>query len=131
MTVTHVVLRRADAIGTGARVAASMQLYASHYFDAAVGITLVWPAGSGSTLTYYNRSRVDTFGGVLGGLVRRIVRSRARSTLESVLAALQRRVAPQAADDTSGRDPGAAFARPLPGAAPRSIIAWSTESAPW
>jgi hypothetical protein len=60
---------------------ASKQVYADHYFDASLGITVVLddPADStGNTiyLAYLNRSRIDLLGGVLGPLRRSLVRGR-------------------------------------------------------
>jgi hypothetical protein len=60
---------------------ASKQIYASHYFDASLAITLAADDpmdSSGHTiyLAYINRSRIDLLGGTFAGLVRGVVRRR-------------------------------------------------------
>lgn len=92
VSVTHLRLGAAEAVAPGARMATSLQLYASHYFEGSLGVTILWPVDGGSTLVYYNRSRVDTFDGLFGGMVRRMVRSRARSGMRDHLGALQQRL---------------------------------------
>lgn len=72
-------------------VISSRQLYASHYFDASLGLTVLARDESGSVLAYLNRSRVDAFGGG-GGITRRIVRSRARGALIDSFAELRDRL---------------------------------------
>lgn len=92
VSVTHLLMGPAPEAGPGAWMATSLQLYASHYFDASLGLTLLWPHADGSTLVYYNRSRVDTFEGLLGGMLRRMVRSRARSAVRTQMRDLQQRL---------------------------------------
>ena len=60
---------------------ASKQIYASHYFEASLAITLAAddpadPAGRSIYLAYVNRSRIDLLGGALAGLARGMVRGR-------------------------------------------------------
>jgi hypothetical protein len=69
---------------------ASKQIYADHYFDASLGITVVLddPADStGNTiyLAYLNRSRIDLLGGVLGPLRRSLVRGRLQEGMKKNL----------------------------------------------
>jgi hypothetical protein len=77
---------------------ASKQIYAMHYYDASLGLTLLLPeraAGSPTTyIAYLNRSRIDLFDGTFGGVARRIVAGRARSVVEEQLQRLQRILAP-------------------------------------
>jgi hypothetical protein len=72
-------------------VAASRQLYATHYFDSSLGLTiLLTDAGQArsTVLVYVNRTRVDVFGGLLGRMKRSLVASRLHGTVErSLLAA--------------------------------------------
>jgi hypothetical protein len=79
VSVTHVVMQPPAG---GAAAVATKQVYASHYSDASLGVTLLVErpsAGAPRTLVIYtNRTRLDVFGGILGGLKRPIVRSRAR-----------------------------------------------------
>ena len=96
VTVTHLTIAHTDARTPVKYVAASRQIYADYYFDASLGLTLLLDdvsAGAPATLVVYvNRSRVNAFHGILGGITRRIVRSRARSALEHHLQELQRLV---------------------------------------
>ena len=78
-TVTHVSLY----VQPGRAVIASKQIYASHYFDASLGLTAVLDDGEaapgpGMYLVYINRSRIDLLSGFLGGLRRTVVRGRLR-----------------------------------------------------
>jgi hypothetical protein len=70
-------------------VAASKQIYGSHYFDSSLGITILLDAGDSSVpacfLVYVNWSRLDALRGFWGGLKGAIVRSRTRSTMGSSL----------------------------------------------
>ena len=90
VTVTHLAIAELDGAGPDAFAAASKQIYASHYFDASLGVTvLVGGAPEGrprSRLVYANRSRIDALAGFWGGLKRAVVRSRTRSGLRNSLA---------------------------------------------
>jgi hypothetical protein len=99
VSVTHLAVARTAHTSPAAYVAASKQLYADHYFDASLGLTvLVDDSGGGrrgTIVAYLNRSRVDVFDGWLGSITRVVVRARARSALASYLAELQQRLGPQ------------------------------------
>lgn len=65
--------------------AASKQIYSSHYFDASLGLTFVLDDDSDPAamyLVYVNRSRVDVFHGLFGGVKRSMIRSRMGSAVE-------------------------------------------------
>jgi hypothetical protein len=72
---------------------ASKQIYASHYFEASLGLTALAPAGQGFYLLYYNRSRADALRGGFSGMVRGKVQGRTRDgaleNLEKVKAYLE------------------------------------------
>ena len=93
VSVTHLVTARITGETPVDYVIASKQIYASHYFDASLGLTVLLRDRSGppelTYLVYVNRSRVDIFGGVFGGVARAIVSSRARSVVSDVLVKLQ------------------------------------------
>lgn len=77
ISVTHVTIFRLP----GQTWIASKQIYASHYFDASLAITLLVddptdPSGSSIYLAYVNRSRIDLLGGAFAGFVRHMVRGR-------------------------------------------------------
>ena len=86
VTLTHVIIR--PPIG-GVAVIASKQIYASHYVTASLGLTVLVDQGSAAgprtLLVYMNRTRVDLFGGFLGGVKRPLVRSRAKSGAERMI----------------------------------------------
>jgi hypothetical protein len=99
VSVTHLAI-----VGTagenGADFAiASRNLYGSHYLDASMAITLLLRDRSAATpatyVAYLNRSRVDVFGGLFGGMIRRIVTSKARGAAADYLDALRRRLEAQ------------------------------------
>jgi hypothetical protein len=72
---------------------ASKQIYGSHYYDASLGLTILLRDGSGPSpatyVAYVNRSRVDVFGGLFGGLARSLVSSKAKGTVSDQLARLR------------------------------------------
>lgn len=93
ISVTHMAIYRAGGSPV-AYAAASKQLYGSHYFDSSLGLTLLLRDEQPSSviLVYLNRSRIDALDGLLGGLKRAIVRSRARSAMEQTLTRIRQRL---------------------------------------
>ena len=93
VSITHVAIA---AIGDSpvAYALASKQIYAMHYYDASLGLTLLVPdrtaAVPATYVVYLNRSRIDLFDGVFGGVTRRIVAGRARALVAEQLHRLQR-----------------------------------------
>lgn len=74
-SVTHVIVFRQP----GQAVIASKQIYASHYFEASLGITFALddPGSAGNMyLVYVNRSSIDLLGGFFGGFRRAMLRGR-------------------------------------------------------
>jgi hypothetical protein len=84
ISVTHVSIYRRP--GSGRTLIASKQIYASHYFEASLGLTalVVSPQGEEPSfyLLYLNRSRSDALHGAFSGLARGQVKSRARSGMQ-------------------------------------------------
>jgi len=108
VSVTHLAISRTASESPADYVVASKHLYGTHYYDASLGLTLLVRDRSSSSsvtyLVYVNRSRVDVFGGVFGGITRKIVTSKARSTVADQLARLQRTLEGQfATAQPSGR----------------------------
>lgn len=69
---------------------ATKQLYATHYFDSSLSLTLLTGAAGGegpaaTYLLYANRSRLDTLGGLLGGVRRRVIETHVLDGLRDVL----------------------------------------------
>jgi hypothetical protein len=93
ITLTHAVI---VTPATGVTGIATRQLYASHFFHASLGLTVVvdanGPHGPGVMIVYLNRSRTDAFSGILGPVKRAAVRSRARGTAERLLNGLKARL---------------------------------------
>ena len=92
-SITHLAISRSTDGSPVDYAIASKHIYGTHYVDASLGLTFLLRDRSSSSpsmyLVYMNRSRVDIFGGMLGGLARTIVSSRARSTVADELARLQ------------------------------------------
>lgn len=90
LSVTHLAITCVIDREPERFIAASRQLYGSHYFDASLGITILLDdpghPSAGSYLVYVNRSRLDALGGFFGAVKRLIVRSRTRSAMSTSLA---------------------------------------------
>ncbi|MEO7272565.1 MAG: hypothetical protein ABIX28_18440 [Vicinamibacterales bacterium] len=101
VSITHVATVAAVDDSPVAYAIGSKQLYAMHYYDASLGLTLLVPdraaAGPATYVVYLNRSRIDLFDGMFGGVARRIVASRAKGLVAEQLQRLQRVLAPDAA----------------------------------
>ena len=80
----------------GEAVIVTTQIYASHYIDGSVAVSVLMPdapgAASGFYWLYVNRSRVGPLGGLLGTLSRPIVQRRARAGLAKSLVQTQQRL---------------------------------------
>lgn len=96
ISLTHVAILPAVGESPVNFAIASKQIYAMHYFDASLGLTLLVrdltaPALTPATyVVYLNRSRIDLFEGLLGGVTRRIVVGKARGLVAEQLGRLQR-----------------------------------------
>lgn len=98
-TVTHLAIARTTLDSPAEYAVASKQIYGSHYYDASLGLTILLRDHSdpvpATYVAYVNRSRVDVFGGLFGGIARGIVTSKAKGTvahqLERVKDTLERR----------------------------------------
>ena len=68
---------------------ASKQIYATHYFEGSLGISVATPAGptsqDGFFLMHLNRSRIDSLRGMLGGMKRALGSRRLRRAMEDSL----------------------------------------------
>jgi len=94
VSVTHLAIARMTS-GPAAYAIASRQIYSTHYFDASLGLTILVPdpaTDASMYVVYLNRSRVDVFKGMFGGVARRIVTTRARTLVSDLLGKLQRRM---------------------------------------
>jgi hypothetical protein len=94
ISVTHVAIVREDEGRAVQYAIATKQIYAMHYFDASLGLTLLAPDTKAAMpaiyVVYLNRSRIDLFGNLFGGVARKIVAGRARSLVADLLARVQK-----------------------------------------
>ncbi len=121
ISATHAVVFRVPG-HPHVLVGVAKQLYAIHYFQASMGLSIAVddgtdPARPSMYLVYTNQFSIDAFDGVLGGLRRSITRSRAGGKVVEALEGLRRNleqpdVAPARQDVTDGC--------PLPPARPRA-----------
>jgi hypothetical protein len=105
ISITHLAIAAGEEPAPAEHAVASKQIYATHYFDASLGLTVLLrdeqaPAPA-TYVVYLNRSRVDMFGGFFGGVTKTIVTGKARGTVGDHLTLLQQRLERQ-------------FARPRP-----------------
>jgi hypothetical protein len=93
ISITHVAIAAAVDDSPVAYAIGSKQIYAMHYYDASLGLTLLVPdrtaASPATYVVYLNRSRIDLFDGLLGGVARRIVAGKARGVVADQLQRLQ------------------------------------------
>jgi hypothetical protein len=89
ISVTHVTIYQGAGEDQPAVLIASKQIYASHYFDASLGLTaLVQGDVDGNELQYLlylNRSRAHGLGGMFSGVRRSLVGGRLRKNIEKTL----------------------------------------------
>lgn len=93
LSMTHLAVTEVADGSAFAYAIGSKQIYAAHYYDASLGLTVLIRAQSdplpATYLVYFNRSRIDVFGGPFARLGRALVSSRARSTVGGLLQRLQ------------------------------------------
>ncbi len=106
-SLTQVHMVRSGGPAMRGVVAAGTQIFATHYYDASLGITMLVRGAPGghNYLVYVNRSSVDVLGGAFGGLTRWMVQRRIRSESAAVLRGLAERL-------ESGEPPPEAAAAP-------------------
>lgn len=98
VTVTHVRFWRSEAAPFAlAAVSASAQIFATHYTNAALGLTTVVCESPGAPcyLVYVNRTQVDFFGGILGGVKRAVAGQRVESQTPDIVRGLRDRLQTQ------------------------------------
>lgn len=96
--LTHVSIYRWSQSELNGYMIASRQIFADHYYDASLGLTILIDRppqdgkSPGSYLIYINRSRIDMLGGFLSSLRRAITLPRIRKGLESHMKIMRLRV---------------------------------------
>ena len=84
VSITHVVVLRTTMLGKPWAIIGSKQLYADHYFEASLGLTMIAgesanPSVPGISVAYFNRSQTDGLRGWAASLERSFVERRIRS----------------------------------------------------
>jgi hypothetical protein len=97
LSVTHVTIFKRTLENRTEVLIASKQLYANHYFEGSLGLTIFvegnqGPATSRSYLMYLNRSRADALQGMFIGLKRSVIGARVRDGLAKNLILIKRRL---------------------------------------
>jgi hypothetical protein len=95
VSISHVSVYQ-DPAQPSVMMGASRQLYATHYFEASLGLTFAVDDGGtirpGIYLIYVNRTMADALTGSFGKVRRSVVHNRTRDGVEETLAALKRRL---------------------------------------
>jgi hypothetical protein len=94
--LTHFAIGPIAPRNTDPVVAASLQLYASHYVDASLSVVVLLGGdlpGQDCHVVYVSRARMKATAGRFGGITRRIIESRARDALRRFLETLKTRSA--------------------------------------
>ena len=96
VSITHVAIYKRTRGNRTEVLVASKQLYASHYFDASLGLTAFVEgnerAASGSYLLYLNRSRIGALRGFFVSLKRSVIGAQIRQGLAKNLMLVKRRL---------------------------------------
>jgi hypothetical protein len=92
ISITHLSAARFDRPELPDAIIVSKQVYATHYKDASITMTLIAGEHTSRYLVYVNRSQIDAFRGMLGGFVRRVVERRVRAEAPVVLRELRSRI---------------------------------------
>jgi hypothetical protein len=92
VSITHFSAARFNSPALPEVVSVAKQVYASHYRNASITVTALFAHGGARYLMYLNRSHVDAFQGVFGGLIRRTVERRVKGEAPGVLQGLRGRL---------------------------------------
>lgn len=96
--ISHQIIHRGSAAAPAVLIATN-QVYADHYLDAALGLTLAMAPEGGNGRTFYliavNRARTRSLSGVLRAMVRSTVLGRSRDAMQKILTATKAAVEKQ------------------------------------
>lgn len=85
-SITHLALYAPPRESGRTAIIGTRQIYATHYFDAALGLTLAFDDGaSGFYMVCVNRARTRSLASLTRALVRAVVQRRSRSAVEQIL----------------------------------------------
>jgi hypothetical protein len=115
VSVTHVLIFKTMVGGKQWAFIASKQIYANHYFDTSLGLTVLAeesadPAHARISVAYFNRSQTDGLRGWFASIERSIVEGRVRASLLKNLAGMRDRLGKAYQDELAinGRRPSTA-----------------------
>jgi hypothetical protein len=93
-SVTHVTILRPEGPGLPDALVAGRQVFATHYQNGSLSLTLLLRGCPGPPhyLTYISRSEVDVIRGMLGWLARRVIQGRVEDGSVSILEGLRERL---------------------------------------
>jgi hypothetical protein len=98
VSITHAIVYTPEPGGVADLMIASKQIYASHYFDGSLALTLAAvdrTAGGNRTgfyMLYANRTRSASLPPLIGGIVRRVINGRTKSGMEDQLRLTKQRL---------------------------------------
>ena len=95
VSITHVgIVRQEASRRLPAVLVAGKQMFATHYLEGGLGLTMVLqdPAGERTYLAYLNRSQIDFLRGFFGKLAREIVEGRLERHAPSIIRGLRQRL---------------------------------------
>jgi hypothetical protein len=94
--ITHVAIVRQALVSGGppATIVAGKQIFATHYSQSSIGLTMALPgsAGEPSYLVYLNRSAIDVLNGLAGSLARPLMERRLARNAPGIVAGLRARL---------------------------------------
>ena len=94
ISVTHVGIMRPQAAGTLSVIVTGKQIFASHYANGALGLTVVLRDAENDTqyLAYLNRSQIDLLKGFIAPLRRTVLEGRLTRDVPEIVRALRARL---------------------------------------
>jgi hypothetical protein len=97
VSVTHVVILKTTIEGQPWAFIASKQIYADHYFEASLGLTVLAgestnPGDTQTSVAYFNRSQTDGLRGWFAAIERSIVERRVRTSMAKNLSEMKDRL---------------------------------------
>ncbi len=96
LSLTHIVIGRATIDGSRWAFIASKQIFADHYFEASLGLTIIHEESAGPnpmiSLAYFNRSMTDGLKGWFASLQRSIIERKVRGAVGKNLTQMRDRL---------------------------------------
>ena len=94
VSMTHVSIMRGHGQGLPDVLVAGRQIFATHYFNASLGLTALMRGETGGPnyLVYVNRSELDVLDGPFAGLIRWFIGKRLKAEAAGALVGLRRRL---------------------------------------